>query len=425
MGWEPTDEEWLDHDKIYFERGSREELDRLVRLALLCEPWEQIVDGASDKRAVWIGAAFKKKAHVMTERVRYYDSQTVHALVDVFLKYHQPVGYVLGYDDESRYWKEEGYFDYQLSDVTSASARERMNARRELAQWLMQHGYDPERFRLAAIPVAGSTGSAAAPVASTTVPDLPLFAGLAPAQPVEPTVMHACGRWVQVPFAMLIQHGLTAEAQAEEAMMSYTDAYLDYSKEAFASLKAALGTPVEIQHDIRTMNYAAMAKYKADIATAPIEHGTVLLLSDDRKVLVVQAMGEMRLSGYRDRYWLRHIKGRVAPQDVPEWMKRGIKPTERANPDYIVVCAGREDGPDDALKAYLQRHNAEPVPPNETRASGVTWAYKFTTSMVGMRRFRSACSSGYKRGRNAEYQPAKFPSVSYWSTEQAPQAPAA
>jgi hypothetical protein len=155
----------LDGYELEFQKGNQVEFDRLVRLFILTEP--NIEKHAGDE--VLISAAAPEDDYY-----RYYDygatvpaekesspsllnwayySERLSNLVKLTLKEHYPFGYVYEYNDQA-YDRFSGYsmlpvrLEYKIGETLQISAREKMAARHELAQWLVARGENPANYGL-------------------------------------------------------------------------------------------------------------------------------------------------------------------------------------------------------------------------------------------------------------------------------------
>jgi hypothetical protein len=133
--------------ELYFETGSREELDRLMRLFLLTEP---DIESHEDKD-VRLYSAVEDDAPYL-ESYQCYSSRRLTELTEVALSEHHPVGWSWEYNDGA-YNRRSGY-DRQAHCLTwnigeileQSSAREKMVARRELRLYLEARGYEMAGF---------------------------------------------------------------------------------------------------------------------------------------------------------------------------------------------------------------------------------------------------------------------------------------
>jgi hypothetical protein len=133
--------------ELYFETGSKEELERLMKLFILTEP---DLDAHEDEEVRLYAAMEGTEPHL--ERSDCYHSERLAALADIALSENRPVGWTWEYNDGA-YNRRSGYdvfaesLTWNLGEILEqAPAREKMAARRDLRTWLEARGQDMARF---------------------------------------------------------------------------------------------------------------------------------------------------------------------------------------------------------------------------------------------------------------------------------------
>jgi hypothetical protein len=139
----------LDGKELEFVSGKPEEFDRLMRFFLLTEP--ELDQHAGEQ--VMIRCALEEEKARLEKDWDYYASDRLMKLVELALKEHQPYGYTYEYNEQagdrrSGYSLTPASLIYELDEFLVASARERMNARRELREWLVARDQNPASFGL-------------------------------------------------------------------------------------------------------------------------------------------------------------------------------------------------------------------------------------------------------------------------------------
>ena len=139
----------LDSHELTFVSGRAEEFERLMHLFLLTEP---NLDKASQSEVMIDCATNNDPAHLERE-TWYYSSDRLEKLVKLALVEHRPFGYKYEYNDQrgdrhSGYSLYPAHLEYDLNEIRQSAARERMNARRELREWLTARGHDPDAYDL-------------------------------------------------------------------------------------------------------------------------------------------------------------------------------------------------------------------------------------------------------------------------------------
>jgi hypothetical protein len=129
----------------YFESGSRDELERLMRLFILTE---LDIEACEDEEVRLYAAMEGTDPHL--DRSDGYYSERLAALADIALSENRPVGWE--YNDGA-YTRRSGYdmfaecLTWDIGKVVEqAPAREKMAARRDLRKWLEARGRDMARF---------------------------------------------------------------------------------------------------------------------------------------------------------------------------------------------------------------------------------------------------------------------------------------
>jgi hypothetical protein len=132
---------------LYFEQGSQEELDRLMRLFILTEPG---IDKHVDSQVCLFAGVEGRDPHLEDRRA--YCSKRLKKLAEIALSENRPVGWSFEYNDGAHY-RRSGYDRHPTSItwgigeiVEQTTAREKMAARRELRKYLKSRGHDPARL---------------------------------------------------------------------------------------------------------------------------------------------------------------------------------------------------------------------------------------------------------------------------------------
>jgi hypothetical protein len=133
--------------ELYFETGSKEELERLMRLFILTEP---DVEAHEDEEVRLYAALEETDPHL--ERSDSYYSERLEALAEIALSENRPVGWTWEYNDGA-YNRRSGYdmfaesLTWDIGEIIEQSpAREKMAARRDLRKWLEARGHEMARF---------------------------------------------------------------------------------------------------------------------------------------------------------------------------------------------------------------------------------------------------------------------------------------
>ncbi|HEY7184008.1 MAG TPA: hypothetical protein VIC84_21425 [Blastocatellia bacterium] len=133
--------------ELYFETGSQEELERLMRLFILTEP---NIEAREDEEVRLYAAIEDTEPHL--ERSDCYFSERLEALAEIAHSENRPVGWTWEYNDGA-YNRRSGYDKFAESltwnigeIIEQAPAREKMAARRDLRNWLEARGRDMARF---------------------------------------------------------------------------------------------------------------------------------------------------------------------------------------------------------------------------------------------------------------------------------------
>jgi hypothetical protein len=132
---------------LFFERGSRGELNRLMKLFILTEPG---IEGYEDSE-VRLYAATDGFDPYLEEDVSYH-SERLKELTEIAVSENRPVGWTWQYNDgpvnrQSGYYESPEAISWNVGEILEYTpAREKMAARRELRMWLRERGIDPARF---------------------------------------------------------------------------------------------------------------------------------------------------------------------------------------------------------------------------------------------------------------------------------------
>jgi len=133
--------------KLYFDVGSRVELERLMKLFILTEP---DIEAHEDEEVRVYAAADGTDPYL--ESSACYHSERLEGLAEIVLSENRPVGWTFEYNDGAHN-RRSGYDEYPESltwnineTLEESSAREKMAARRELRKWLEARGHNMARF---------------------------------------------------------------------------------------------------------------------------------------------------------------------------------------------------------------------------------------------------------------------------------------
>ena len=133
--------------ELYFETGSQDELERLMKLFILTEP---DVEAHEDEEVRLYAALEETEPHL--ERSDCYHSERLEALADIAVSENRPVGWTWEYNDGA-YNRRSGYdmfaesLTWNIGEIIEQSpAREKMAARRDLRKWLESRGRDMAKF---------------------------------------------------------------------------------------------------------------------------------------------------------------------------------------------------------------------------------------------------------------------------------------
>lgn len=133
--------------ELYFETGSRAELERLMKLFILTEP---DIEAHEDEEIRLYAATDGAGPYLGSSDC--YHSELLGGLMAIALSENRLVGWSYEYNDGA-YNRKSGYDEYPASltwDIggllEKSSAREKMAARRELRKWLEARGQDMARF---------------------------------------------------------------------------------------------------------------------------------------------------------------------------------------------------------------------------------------------------------------------------------------
>ena len=133
--------------ELYFETGSRVELERLMKLFILTEP---DIEAHEDEDIRVYAAADGTDPYL--ESSDCYHSERLEELAGIALSENRPVGWSFEYNDGAHN-RRSGYDEFpecltwKIDEILGeSSAREKMAARRELRKWLEARGLDLARF---------------------------------------------------------------------------------------------------------------------------------------------------------------------------------------------------------------------------------------------------------------------------------------
>jgi len=132
---------------IEFDRGSEDELERLMKLFILTEPGIEACEGED----VRLYAALDEEEPYLDSE-GHYCTRRLEALTEIALAENRPVGWTWEYNDgacnrRSGYSQSPESLTWQIGDVLEeAPARERMAARRELRLYLEKRGHTLAEF---------------------------------------------------------------------------------------------------------------------------------------------------------------------------------------------------------------------------------------------------------------------------------------
>ncbi len=138
----------LEDHELEFVSGKPEEFDRLMGFFLMTEPG---LERQTGNQVVVKCALEDQKAQLETWYS--YTSERLNQLLRLALKEHQPYGYTYEYNEQagdrrSGYSLTPATLTYELDQYLQLSARERMQARCELSEWLLVRNEDPASFGL-------------------------------------------------------------------------------------------------------------------------------------------------------------------------------------------------------------------------------------------------------------------------------------
>jgi hypothetical protein len=133
--------------ELFFERGSQDELERLMKLFIMTEPG---IETREDDEVRLYAATDETDPYLESNDC--YHSERLDELTQIALSENRPVGWSFEYNDgasnrRSGYDEQAECLTWDIGEIMEdTSAREKMAARRELRKWLEAHGLDPERF---------------------------------------------------------------------------------------------------------------------------------------------------------------------------------------------------------------------------------------------------------------------------------------
>jgi hypothetical protein len=141
---ERADYEDLEAHEITWLAGNSLEFDWLIHLFLLTEPG---LARHSQTEQVLVRCATNRREAYLEHSDNWYYSERLAKLVKLALQEHRPYGFYYFFDDESNKLCPE-VLSYPLDEIVQAPAREKMQARKQLREWLVTRGYDPASFGL-------------------------------------------------------------------------------------------------------------------------------------------------------------------------------------------------------------------------------------------------------------------------------------
>jgi len=133
--------------ELYFEMGSQDELERLMKLFILTEP---DIESHEDE-GIRLYAAMDGTDPYL-EDGDCYRSERLDKLTEIALSENRPVGWSFEYNDgavnrRSGYSEQAECLTWEIGEILEeSSAREKMAARHELRKYLEARGLDPTRF---------------------------------------------------------------------------------------------------------------------------------------------------------------------------------------------------------------------------------------------------------------------------------------
>jgi hypothetical protein len=136
-----------DDCELFFEPGSRKELDRLMKLFILTEP---DIEGYEDLE-VRLYAATDGFDPSLEDDISYC-SKRLKELTKIAVSENRPSGWTWEYNDgpvnrQSGYYESPEAISWSIGEILEYTpAREKMAARRELRIWLQERGLDPAQF---------------------------------------------------------------------------------------------------------------------------------------------------------------------------------------------------------------------------------------------------------------------------------------
>jgi hypothetical protein len=123
--------------ELYFETGSQDELERLMKLFILTEPE---IEACEDEEVRLYAAKEDTDPHL--DRSDGYFSERLEALADIALSENRPVGWTWEYNDGA-YNRRSGYdvfaecLTWNIGEILEqAPTRDKMAARRDIRKWL-------------------------------------------------------------------------------------------------------------------------------------------------------------------------------------------------------------------------------------------------------------------------------------------------
>lgn len=133
--------------ELHFERGTQDEIERLMKLFILTEP---NIEAHEDEDVLLYAASDGTDPYL--DNNGYYYSERLDKLAQIAFTENRPVGWTFEYNDgaanrRSGYNESVESLSWEIGEILeTASAREKMAARRELRMWLEKRGLNPADF---------------------------------------------------------------------------------------------------------------------------------------------------------------------------------------------------------------------------------------------------------------------------------------
>jgi hypothetical protein len=152
--WLVRSEDDLEHYELEFVLGNQAEFERLMRLFILTEPVDRQKNSRGEVIVACASKALDEDDNPEPHLERWsYQSERLNALLKLVVKEHYPRGYRFQWNDGAvdRIWGYAVYADYltfNIDEILQAPAREKMQARQELSNWLKERGENPADYGL-------------------------------------------------------------------------------------------------------------------------------------------------------------------------------------------------------------------------------------------------------------------------------------